>query len=328
MAPRRSASSASPQGGAASGPTEPDPRRPLGHVGGTRRALLLGLVAAAALPLHAQTAKPLQVVASFSILADMTRELAGDAAQVTALVGPNADAHVFEPTPADAQRLARADLVIVNGLHFEGWIDRLVRNSGYRGPVVVASTGIAPRRLGPGVDPHAWQSLANAQRYVENIRAALVAAAPMRAAAIDARAKDYAARLAALDARAHAAFDAIPREQRRVVSTHDAFGYFGDAFGITFISPRGWNTDSEASAASVASVIRQVRLHEARALFVENITDRRSIERIAQETGARVGGVLYSDALSLPGKGADTYLSLYEHNVQVIAGALRAASTR
>lgn len=280
------------------------------------------------MPLRAQTTRPLQVVASFSILADMLREVAGDAAQVHSLVGANADAHVFEPTPADAQRLARADLVVVNGLHFEGWIDRLVRSSGYRGPVVEASRGIEPRRLGRAADPHAWQSLAHAQRYVENMRAALVAAAPAQAAAIDARALAYLERIKALDASARAMFEAVPREQRRIVTTHDAFGYLGEAYGITFISPRAWNTDSEASAAGVAAVIRQVRQHQARALFVENITDRRSIERIAQETGARVGGTLYSDALSQPGAGADTYLRLYAHNVKSIAAALQAVAAR
>lgn len=287
-----------------------------------RRLVLLLATLLLALPLHAQPAKRLQVVASFSILADMAREVAGDAAEVHALVGANADAHVFEPRPADAQRLAKADLVIVNGLHFEGWIERLVRSSGYRGPVIVATQGIAPRKVGRGVDPHAWQSLVHAQRYVENIRAALVAAAPAQAAAIDARARAYTARLAGLDARARSAFDAIPREQRRVVSTHDAFGYLGEAYGVSFIAPRSWNTESEASAAGVAAVIREVRRHEARALFVENITDRRSIERIAQETGARVGGTLYSDALALPGKGPDSYLKMMAHNIDAIVGAL------
>ncbi|MBP5988584.1 MAG: zinc ABC transporter substrate-binding protein [Piscinibacter sp.] len=287
-----------------------------------RRAALLAL-AAATLPLRAQTAKPLQVVASFSLLADMAREVAGDAAEVHSLVGANADAHVFEPRPADAQRLAKADLVVVNGLHFEGWIERLVRSSGYRGPLVVASAGITPRRAGTGVDPHAWQSLVHAQRYVENLRAALVKAAPAQAAAIDERARAYTARLAALDARARAAFDAIPREQRRVVSTHDAFGYLGEAYGVSFIAPRSWNTESEASAAGVAAVIRELRRHQAHALFVENITDRRSIERIAQETGARVGGTLYSDALALPGQGPDTYLKLMAHNIDTLVAALQ-----
>jgi zinc/manganese transport system substrate-binding protein len=296
-----------------------------------RRAVSIAIaltLLAVALPLRAQAARPLQVVASFSILADMAREVAGDAAQVQSLVGVNADAHVFEPTPADARRLAKADLVIVNGLHYEGWIDRLVRSSGYRGPVIEASRGIAPRRAGTALDPHAWQSLVHAQRYVENIRAALVAAAPAQAAAIDARAAAYRQRIAALDASARTAFEAVPRDQRRVVSSHDAFGYLGDAYGITFISPRAWNTDSEASAAGVAAVIRQVRQHRARALFVENITDRRSIERIAQETGARVGGMLYADALSPPGGVADSYLHLYAHNVKAIATALQAAATR
>lgn len=291
-------------------------------------ALAFLLASVAATPAHAQAAQPLQVVASFSILADMAREVAGDAAQVTALVGPNADAHVFEATPADAQRLARADLVVVNGLSFEGWMDRLVRSSGFKGTVVVATRGITPRRAGRGHDPHAWQDLRHAQVYVENIRAALVVAAPSQAAQIDARAKAYTQKLADLDQRARAAFDAVPREQRRVVSSHDAFGYFGDAYGITFIAPVGWTTGSEASAANVAAAIRQVRQQQARALFVENISDRRSIERIAQETGVRVGGTLYSDALSLPGTEADTYLRLFAHNVSSLATALQIGPLR
>jgi zinc/manganese transport system substrate-binding protein len=290
--------------------------------------LVLLIAVLACGPARSQTIPPLQVVASFSILADMVREVAGDAAQVTALVGPNADAHVFEATPADAQRLARADLVVVNGLSFEGWIDRLVRSSGFRGTVVVATRGIAPRRAGRGHDPHAWQDLRHAQTYVENIRAALVGAAPARAPQIDARAKAYTQKLADLDQRARAAFDALPPEQRRVVSSHDAFGYFGDAYGITFIAPVGWSTGSEASAANVAAAIRQVRQQQARALFVENISDRRSIERIAQETGVKVGGTLYSDALSVPGTDADTYLRLFAHNVNALATALQAGPLR
>ncbi|WP_088278611.1 metal ABC transporter solute-binding protein, Zn/Mn family [Ideonella sp. A 288] len=269
------------------------------------------------------SARRLAVVASFSILADMVREVAGDAADVTALVGPNTDAHVFQPTPADLQRVAGADLVVVNGLGFEGWIDRLVRASGYRGRVLVATRGIVPRRLGRAVDPHAWQSLVYAAHCVENIRAALVAAAPSRAGQIDRRAADYAARLAALDARARAAFDAVPREQRRILTSHDAFGYLGEAYGLTFIAPRGWSTDAEASAADVAALIRQVRGQQVRALFVENVTDRRLVDRIAQETGARVGGTLYSDALSAPGTAADTYLKMYAHNVDSLGVALR-----
>ena len=251
------------------------------------------------------------------------------AARVAGVVG-RPIAHSLSPAIHNAWIAAAAlDAVYVPlAPEDEAGFDRLVRASGYRGRVVEATQGIVPRRAGRSVDPHAWQSLANAQRYVENIRAALVALAPAQAAAIDARARAYSARLAELDGRLRVALDTIPREQRRVVTTHDAFGYLGDAYGITFIAPRSWNTESEASAAGVAAVIRQVRLHQARALFVENITDRRSIERIAQETGAQVGGTLYSDALSAPGKGASTYLELMAHNIEAIAGALRAASAR
>lgn len=291
-----------------------------------RRQLLLATgLAGLPWPALADTPRKLQVVASFSILADLVREVAGDAADVSSLVGANADAHVFEPRPSDLQRLARADLVVVNGLGFEGWIERLVRSSGYRGPVVVASDGIVPRRVGHAPDPHAWQSLQHAQRYVENIRAALERAAPAHAAALKARAAAYGTRLAELDAESRAAFEVVPRERRRIISSHDAFGYLGDAYGLTFLAPRGWNTDADPSAAEFAALVRQVRQQKALALFVENISDRRLVERIAQETGARVGGTLHSDALSPPGTAADSYLRLYRHNVQTLAGALRAA---
>lgn len=257
-----------------------------------RRHLLL-----AGLPLHAahaaDRAMPLKVIASFSILADMLREVAGESAQVGALVGPNADAHVFEPTPADALRLAGADLVVINGVGFEGWIERLIRASGYRGTLVVASEGIAPRRAGRAADPHAWHSLANAERYVENLRATLSAARPDDAAGFAQRAGAYRARLRELDAGARARFAALPADTRRVISSHDAFGYFGEAYGVQFIVPRGWSTDAEASAAQVALIVRQLRAWQARALFVENISDGRLIERIARDAGATVGGKLY-----------------------------------
>mgnify|MGYP001371877632 CR=1 FL=1 len=289
------------------------------------RRLVLGGLAALALPVRAAGPKPLQVVASFSILADMVREVAGPAADVSALVGPNGDAHVFTPTPADAQRLARADLVFVAGLGFEGWIDRLIRASGYRGSVVVASRGIQPRPVGRGFDPHVWQSLVHAQAWVRNIRTALVAAAPAHATTIESRAAAYLGALESLDREARAGFAALPEQRRRVITSHDAFGYLGEAYGITFSAPRGWTTHAEPSAAQVGAVIRQVRAQQANALFVENISDARLVERIAQETGAVVGGTLYSDALSPPGTAADTYLRMYAHNVRTIAGALRAS---
>lgn len=272
----------------------------------------------------ADSVRPLRVVASFSILADMVREVAGSAATVASLVGPNADAHVFEPTPADAQRLSQANLIVVNGLRFEGWIDRLMRASGSKAPVVVATRGLQPRLVRTSADPHAWQSLVHARQYVQNIAAGLSSAAPAHAALVQARAADYLERIDAVHREAQARFAAIPARQRRVITSHDAFGYLGDAYGITFVSPQGWTTNTEASAGQLGAVIRQVKSAQVRALFVENITDRRLIDRIAQETGAVVGGTLYSDALSAPGTEADTYLRMYAHNVRQIADALSA----
>jgi zinc/manganese transport system substrate-binding protein len=263
------------------------------------------------------------VVASFSILADMAREVGGDAVDVTALVGPDGDAHVFEPTPADVKRLSNADLVIVNGLRFEGWIERLVQVSGYRGPVVVASKGITTRLLGPAPDPHAWQSLANARRYVDNIRAALVAARPSHAAHIEQRSADYLQRVDALDASVRKRLGQVAPADRRVVTSHDAFGYFAEAYDVTFISAVGWSTGSEASAADVSRIVRQLRAQNVRAVFVENISDPRLVQRIAHEAGARVGGTLYSDALSPPGTAGDTYLRMFDHNASTLLAALQ-----
>lgn len=293
-----------------------------------RRQLLLSLLALAAQPASAQQARPLRIVASFSILADLLRNVGGDAIDFSVLVGPDADAHVFEPSPADAKRLADADLVVVNGLGFEGWMDRLVRSSGYRGLVTIASVGITPRQLGKEPDPHAWQDLANSRRYVLNIRDALVKARPAEAAGFQQRATQYVDRLTGLDAELRKVFAAIPKAQRRVITSHDAFGYFGAAYGIEFLSPQGMNTDSEASASAVARLVDQIRRQGVRAVFVENITDPRLVERIAREGGATVGGRLYSDALSKPGTQADTYLKLFAHNAKAIADSLMATQIR
>jgi zinc/manganese transport system substrate-binding protein len=295
-----------------------------------QRQLLCGLGSAAAWPLARATdtanAPALKVVATFSLLADIAREVGGPAVEVSALVGPNADAHVFEPTPSDVRRVAGADVVITNGLRFEGWIDRLIKASGYRGPVVVASRGVALRQLSGGADPHAWQDLANGQRYADNIRAALVAAltakSPAHAAEVEVRASAYQQKLAALDRDSRARIAALPAERRRVITSHDAFGYFAAAYGVTFIAPRGWTTGSEPSAEAVARIVRQARQAKASALLVENISDPRLIERIARESGLKVGGKLYSDALSPPGTEADTYLKMFEHNVRTLVQAM------
>lgn len=296
-----------------------------------RRSHLRQLLAACALLALPQVASaqaappPLRVVATFSVLADMVREVGGPAVEVASLVGPDADAHVFAPTPADARRVASAELVVVNGLNFEGWIQRLIRASGYTGPVLVASEGITPRRVGRGIDPHAWQSLAHAKQYVENIRAALVAAAPTRRAEIDTRAAAYLQRITVLEQDTLARIGRLTAQQRRVITAHDAFGYFAAAYGVEFVSPRGWSTDSEPSADAVARIVRQARAQQVGALLLENISDPRLIERIAREAGVGVGGALYSDALSPPGTVADTYLRMFAHNVRTIVEALEQA---
>lgn len=303
--------------------------------GWLRAAASLALVAPAA-SLRA-SARP-RLVASFSLLADMLREVAPPEFEVSALVGPDADAHVFEPRPADGRRLAEADLVVVNGLGFEGWIDRLVRASGYRGTVVVASRGIPPRHVGghgkavrdhahghghgSGPDPHAWQDLAHARRYVGNLADALAARWPAQEAQVRERASAYLGRIDQLDVQVRQWLGAVPRAERRVITSHDAFGYFAAAYDVDFLAPRGWTTSSEPSAAAVARLVRQIREQRVRALFIENISDPRLIERIARETGARVGGTLYSDALSAPEGPAGTYLKLFEHNARTLAAAL------
>ena len=300
-------------------------RRPLLAIALALPLLASPLAALAQTPVAMSAAKPLRVVASFSLLADMVAVVGADAVSVQALVGADADAHAFTPSPADAKALAQAELVVVNGLGFEGWIDRLVRASGYKGPVLVASQGIAVRRLGPATDPHAWQSLAAAQRYVDNIRAALVAARPAQATAINSRAAAYTAQLAALDTSVRARLASIPAEQRRIVTSHDAFGYLADTWGLDMRAPQGWTSAGEASAGDVARLIRQLKAQKVRALFVENISDPRLIERIAREAGASVGGTLYSDALSPPGSRADSYLKLMAHNAETLLTALQPA---
>jgi zinc/manganese transport system substrate-binding protein len=292
-----------------------------------RQTLKMGGAALAALhplALRAQAPAP-RVVASFSILADMARELAPAGVQVTALVGPNADAHVYAPSPADGKRLAEADLVLINGLGFEGWIERMVKISGYRGTVAVASQGIQARTGGHhGTDPHAWQDLTLARRYASNISAAFIQRWPAQRDEIARRDADYGGRIGSLDRQVREWLSVVPRAQRRVITSHDAFGYFGAAYEVDFLAPQGWNTHSEPSAAAVARLIRQIKKDGVRAIFIENISDPRLVERIAREGGVRIGGTLYSDAQSKPDGPAPTYLRLIEHNARSLAAALQA----
>ena len=297
-----------------------------------RRPLLLALpafLALAASPALAAATVPVRVVTSISILADMVENVGGDHVTVTSLVGPDGDAHAFEPSPANAKALAEAQLVVVNGLGLEGWLDRLVAASGYKGPVVVATAGIEPHRMEEdgeeATDPHAWQDLADGAVYVRNIAQGLTATDPAHAVDYGARAKAYAQQLAATDAWVREELAKVPVAQRRVVSSHDAFGYFAAAYGVTFVAPQGIAETAEPSAADLRRLIDQIRQEKIKVLFLENALSPRLIEQIAQETGATVGGTLYADALSPEGGPADSYLGLFRHNVPLLRDAMLAS---
>jgi zinc/manganese transport system substrate-binding protein len=265
---------------------------------------------------------PLKVVASFSILGDFVKNVGGERVEVTSLVGPDGDVHVYAPAPADARKIADAKLLVVNGLGLEGWLPRLLQASGGKAPIVTATRGIAPLKSGSGADPHAWQSVANAKNYVANIRDARVAADPADAEAFRSQAEAYLARLDALDREVRAAVMQIPETRRKVISTHDAFGYFAAAYGIRFIAPLGVSTESEASARDIAGIITQIKTEKIPAVFLENISDPRLIRRISAETGARVGGTLFSDSLTAEKGDAPTYIDMVRHNIKALTSAL------
>jgi zinc/manganese transport system substrate-binding protein len=270
----------------------------------------------------ARAQERLNVVASFSILGDFVRNVGGERVSVTTLVGPNGDAHVYTPAPADAKKITDAKLVIVNGLGMEGWLPRLVKSAGGKAAIITATSGIAPRKLGAEADPHAWQSVANAKVYVANIREALAAADPAGAGAYRANTQNYLAKLDALEREIAAAVAQIPQDRRKVISTHDAFGYLASAYGIEFVAPLGVSTESEASARDIARIITQIRSQKIPAVFLENISDSRLIRRISAETGARVGGTLYSDSLTDEKGDAPTYIDMVRHNIKALTSAL------
>ncbi|MBO1905159.1 metal ABC transporter substrate-binding protein [Microvirga sp. 3-52] len=303
----------------------------------TRRAavsLLAGCLtlAVSSLPVAAQNVDKLKVVATFSILGDMVRNVGGERVAVATLVGPNGDAHVYSPTPADGRRLTEAKIVFTNGLKFEGWIDRLVKSSGTRAEKIEAAKGVKPLKSNDeghghdhghgGSDPHAWQSIGNAKIYVANIRDALIAADEAGKAVYEANAASYLERLDEVEAEVKGLVARIPPERRRIITSHDAFRYFEEAYGIDFVSPQGVSTESEASAKDVARIIQQIRRETIAAVFVENVSDARLMERIAKETGAKVGEKVYSDALSEPNGPAGTYIDMMRHNIRAFSAAL------
>jgi len=285
-----------------------------------RLALIMFAAVMAVHPLRAEDR--LNVVASFSILGDLVKNVGGDRVDVATLVGPNGDVHVYAPAPSDAKKNADARLLVMNGLGLEGWLPRLVQSAGSKATIVTASNGIAPLQLGSDADPHAWQSVPNVRIYVANIRDALIAADPADAAVFRANADRYLKELDALDAEVRAAIAKIPAERRKVITTHNAFGYFAAAYGVSFVAPVGVSTESEPSARDIATLILQIKAAKIPAVFLENLSDDRLIRRIAAETGAKAGGTLYSDSLTDEKGPAPTYIALVRHNIKALTSAL------
>ena len=281
------------------------------------------------------------VTATFSILGDLVQQVGGDQVSVSMLVGPNGDAHVYQPTPQDIRTLAQSKLLVSNGLGFEGWLERLDSASGFKGVKVVASQGIQPRHMAEeeeegseheheaeghhhhgGLDPHAWNDPANVLVYVDNIVRGLSQVDPEHANLYQQNAARYKAQLQKLDADYRARFAQLPAERRRAITSHDAFGYLAQAYQLTLIGAQGLSTESEPSAAMIAGLIRQIRDEKIPALFIENISNPTLIQQIERETQARVGGELYSDALSPAGGAAASYQAMLEHNLSTLLVAL------
>lgn len=294
---------------------------------------------AAATPVSAQ--EKVRVVATFSILGDLTQRIGGDKIELVTLVGPDQDAHGFDPTAEDQRAVAGADLVIANGLGFETWLERLTEAAEFKGRLVMASAGIAPLpweehdeheheeededhdHAHESGDPHAFQDAHLVLTYIDNIAAGLAAVQPADSALFTATAATLKAEFAALDADLKARFSALPAGQRRILTSHDAFGYFGRAYGIDFVALQGVSTDSEPSAQDLKRVIEEITHGGIRAVFLENMSDPRFVETLAEDTGVRVGGALYADALSGPDGPAPDLLSLFRHNQSELLKALQ-----
>jgi zinc/manganese transport system substrate-binding protein len=313
-------------------------------------------------PLASWAEEPLPVVATFSILGDMVERIGGEHIALTTLVGPDGDAHVYQPTPKVARSVAEADVLFLNGLEFEGWLERLAEAASFGGAMVVATKGVVPIAFDDhddhddhdkhddhddhadhddhddhekhddhddhaghdhgAFDPHAWQSLENAVIYANNIAAGLAQADPENAGDYYANRAAFITEVETLRADIGAMMKSLPADKRTVVTPHDAFGYFAATYDLTFVAPQGMSTDSEVSAADVAALITQIREESISAVFIESITDNRMMQQIANETGATIGGTLYSDALSAQSGPASTYLDMMRHNATTLFDAL------
>lgn len=284
-------------------------------------ALSMGFMA------HSVSAKTVNVVTSFSILGDMVQQVGGEHVSVKTLVGPDGDPHTFEPSPQDSAAIANADIVVVNGLGLEGWLDRLIKASGFKGKLVVASEGVETHTMDEDgetvVDPHAWNSAANGAQYTQNIMKGLISVDPEDKEALSKSGENYIAQLKALDDWAKKRFSGIPEAKRLVLTSHDAFGYFSRAYNVRFLAAQGLSSESEASAKDVAALIEQIKADHVTTWFMENQLDPRLVKQIASATGAKAGGELYPEALSSKGGPADTYTKAFRHNVDTIANSMK-----
>lgn len=301
------------------------------------RRTFMALLAAAPFAARAQSAPPLDVIASFTILGDLARAVGGAQIRVTSLVAANQDSHTYQPRPSDARAVGAAQVMVVNGFGFEGWVERLASSAGFKGVPVVATTGVKALRAGHAghshgghshgggnnVDPHAWQDVANTKIYVANIRDGLIKADPTNAARYTAAAQAYIAQLDRLDTEIRAAWAAIPRPARRIVTSHDAFTYYGDAYDVDFFAPQGISTESDPTPRQLAALIAQIRSEKIRALFVESVGNAQVLQQVARETGARIGPAVFSDALSAAPGPAASYLDMMRHNTRSFIAALR-----
>ena len=305
-------------------------------------------------PMASWAEEPIPVVATFSILGDMVERIGGEHIALTTLVGPDGDSHVYQPTPKAARSVAESDVLFLNGLDFEGWLERLAEAASFDGAMVVATNGVVPIAFDDhddhddekhddqddhddhddekhddhaghdhgAFDPHAWQSLENAVIYANNIAAGLAQADPENAGDYYANRAAFVAEVEMLSADIEAMMKSLPADKRTVVTPHDAFGYFAATYDLTFVAPQGMSTESEVSAGDVAALITQIREESISAVFIESITDNRMMEQIANETGATIGGTLYSDALSAKSGPASTYLDMMRHNATTLFDAL------
>jgi zinc/manganese transport system substrate-binding protein len=290
-----------------------------------RRSFLAAFTLA---PFAARAGGTLRVLASFSILGDMTQQVGGERVAVETLVGPDGDVHVYEPRPRDLHILMAAGVLVRNGLGLEGWMDRLTGAADFKGKVVVAAETVTARTMKEdsgaiATDPHAWQDPRNAVLYVQAIADGLVAADPANGAGYRAAAGRYQAAIGQADAWIASVLSAIPADQRRIITTHDAFGYYGARYGVDFLSAEGISTEFEPSAKAIAALVRQIKREKVKAVFIENMTSPRMAQMLVRETGAMLGGTVYSDALSAAGGPAATYLEMLHHNTTLFAAALR-----